>query len=323
LQEEAAGEAEPPVRRRPLEYRFDRAGVGKAGRERLRGSAFELSNPHGDPLRGDLLEPEAVSGPLPAVVVCHGFKGFKNWGFFPELGRRLAEAGFAAVLFNFSGSGIGPDLLNFTDLERFAADTTSRQIEDLGCILDALDAGRLGSGRVDLRRVAVLGHSRGAAVAILRAREDRRIRAVVSWAGVATFWRYSERELASWRKRGYMDFLNTRTQQLMRIHRDLLEDLEANRGSFDLLQAVARLEVPLLLVHGEEDVSVPADEARALCAAADGSRTALHIVPRTGHTFGAVHPWAGSTPALDEAIAISIGWLHAHLGAGAKERRPA
>ncbi len=154
------------------------------------GVPFEIPNLQGLPLRGDLLEPApGGGGAVPIVVVCHGFKGFKNWGFFPELGARLVQAGFAAVLFNFSGSGVGPDLLQFTDLEGFARDTMSRQLDDLGCVLDALHGRRLGSTRLDLSRLAVLGHSRGGATAILRAREDRRIQALVTWAGVSTLWR--------------------------------------------------------------------------------------------------------------------------------------
>src|SRR5687768_17465471 len=44
--------------------------------------------------------------PRPAVVVMHGFKGFKDWGMFPPLAERLAQAGFSAVSFNASGSGV-------------------------------------------------------------------------------------------------------------------------------------------------------------------------------------------------------------------------
>lgn len=275
--------------------------------------SFEIPSPHGKPLRGDCLEPEG-SGPWPVVVVCHGFKGFKNWGFFPELGQRLAQAGFATVLFNFSGAGVGPDLLTFTDFEAFARDTISQQIDDLGGILDALHARRLGSGRLDLQRLAVVGHSRGGAVAILRAREDSRLAAVVSWAGVSTLWRYSARELEEWKRKGSMEFLNMRTMQRMRIDSGYVADLEAHRERFDLVAAVRQLEIPLLLVHGSEDLSVPAQEARELQAAA-GGRAELHQVPSTGHTFGVVHPWEGSTPAFDEATRTTIGWLRQRLQA--------
>ena len=46
------------------------------------------------------------AAPRPAVVIVHGFKGFKDWGFFPLVAQRLAAAGHAAVSFNFTGSGV-------------------------------------------------------------------------------------------------------------------------------------------------------------------------------------------------------------------------
>ena len=69
---------------------------------------FRRIGPHGDVIRGDLRIPE---GPPPrtAVVVVHGFKGFKDWGFFPHLCEEIAAGGHAVVSFNFSWNGIGAD----------------------------------------------------------------------------------------------------------------------------------------------------------------------------------------------------------------------
>jgi len=274
----------------------------------MRGTPFECSNAHGDPLRGDVYLPSGASR-CAVVVVCHGFKGFKNWGFFPELAARLAQRGFVAVTFNFSGSGIGPDMQNFTELDRFARDTTSKQLEDLGSILDFLESRRIAEDRADLERIAVLGHSRGAAAALIRANEDARIGAVVTWAGVSTLWRYSEAEIETWKRRGFAEVLNARTQQLMRMDYSMVEDLEKNRDRFDLERVTRALSIPLLFVHGVDDESVPAREAHVLHAAAANGR--LHLVHGAGHTFGAVHPWQGSTSALDEAIDTTSVWLHA------------
>src|ERR687894_562892 len=46
------------------------------------------------------------SVPRPAVVIVHGFKGFKDWGMFPHLADRLGLAGFTAISLNMSGSGV-------------------------------------------------------------------------------------------------------------------------------------------------------------------------------------------------------------------------
>jgi fermentation-respiration switch protein FrsA (DUF1100 family) len=66
------------------------------------------------------------------------------------------------------------------------------------------------------------------------------------------------------------------------------------------------------LVHGEEDLSVPLREARELHQATAG-RAELLRIPRTGHTLGAVHPWQGTTPALERAIQASTEWLTKQL----------
>ncbi|HEX9709632.1 MAG TPA: alpha/beta hydrolase, partial [Candidatus Thermoplasmatota archaeon] len=89
---------------------------------------FEREVPGRRLLLGDVLIAE---GPPPrsAVVVVHGFKGFKDWGFFPHVARRLAAAGHAAVVFNFSGAGVGRDTEHFADLDGFARNTLSRELD--------------------------------------------------------------------------------------------------------------------------------------------------------------------------------------------------
>ena len=280
----------------------------------MHSTPFTIANRTGLPLRGEVLTPDS-DHPVPVVVICHGFKGFKNWGMFPALGAALAEAGFAVVQFNFSGSGIGDNMLDFTELDRFAEDTISTQVNDVGDILDALEAGALPTTNADASRVGVLGHSRGGATALIRAHEDQRLRCVVTWAAISHLLRWSERELQAWQERGYMEFLNARTHQRMRMNWDAVADLQDNEDRFDLQACTRGLQVPLLLVHGAEDLSVRVEEAQELYLAADPARSQLKVIAQTGHTFGAVHPWQGTTPAFEEAVKHSIQWFSSHLGA--------
>ena len=98
--------------------------MAKARLLRLIHTTFTREPRPGDVIRGDLRIPE---GPPPrsAVVVVHGFKGFKDWGFFPYTCERLAAAGHSVVSFNMSHNGVGSDLQSFTDLERFGSNTLS------------------------------------------------------------------------------------------------------------------------------------------------------------------------------------------------------
>jgi uncharacterized protein len=87
--------------------------------------------------------------------------------------------------------------------------------------------------------------------------------------------------------------------------------------ALDILRAAARVAVPWLLVHGTHDESVPFAEAERLKAVATGPNFRLLPVAGGGHTFGAVHPWRGSTPELDVVFDATLNWLTAHLGAAA------
>jgi pimeloyl-ACP methyl ester carboxylesterase len=85
-----------------------------------------------------------------------------------------------------------------------------------------------------------------------------------------------------------MDVVNARTKQVMRMSTRMLDDFEANRQRLDILAAVARLTVPLLVVHGEADESVPYTEADELVAA--GSDVSRVIIGAATHTYNAIHP---------------------------------
>jgi len=103
----------------------------------------------------------------PAVVILHGFKGFKDWGMFPVFAERLARAGYRAVSFNASGSGVDSEG-RFTRLEAFRRNSFSAELADLLTVIKALKAGKLG-GPVPAA-IGVVGHSRGGGIAILAAR---------------------------------------------------------------------------------------------------------------------------------------------------------
>ena len=89
---------------------------------------FEIPCKDGLTIRGDAYLAES---PLGTVVICHGFKGFAHWSFFPYLAQTLAQARLTALTFDFSGSGIGRDRESFTEAEAFADNTFTRDLEDL------------------------------------------------------------------------------------------------------------------------------------------------------------------------------------------------
>lgn len=246
--------------------------------------------------------------PAPAVLIVHGFKGFKDWGMFPPFAERLARAGFTAVSFNLSGSGVD-DQGEFSRPERFARNTFSAEQGDLDRILEALDGGSLGVPKPS--SVGIVGHSRGGGAAILLAGRTPRVAALVTWAAIATVRRWSEEAMRVWRAAGRLDVVNSRTGLVLPILTDTLDDIDANaEGLLDVEAAAARIAVPWLVIHGTEDETVPLEEAHRLMAARRaeaGAETAL--IAGAGHTFGATHPAAGMPPSLQEVFDRSVAFL--------------
>jgi uncharacterized protein len=269
---------------------------------------FSLVTPDGELIRGDLRLP---TGPPPrsAVLVVHGFKGFKDWGFFPHVCETLAGEGHAVVSFNFSRNGVTDDPGTFSDLDAFARNTFTRELGEIRRLLIEIREGDLLPRRV--RRIGLLGHSRGGGSAVLAAGEDGELDALVTWAAVDRFDRWADETKEEWRRERRIHVLNARTGQQMPLDVTLLDDFEANVERLDILDTARRLETPWLIVHGEADASVPADEARELARASPGA--ALEIIPGAGHTFEAIHPFAGSTPELDRALEVTGAHFRRHL----------
>ncbi|WP_164491806.1 alpha/beta hydrolase family protein [Staphylospora marina] len=262
-------------------------------------------------IRGNVTLP-AGDGPHPVVILCHGFKGFKDWGFFPPLADKLAREGYAAIRFNFSMNGMGENPESFDELDKFARNTFSREQEDLAVLLRELRHGRLPfSGRLDADRVSLLGHSRGGGNSLIFALDHPEIRSVVVWNSIHRADFFDPSFIAEIREKGTAHVTNARTGQNMPVSREVLDDINANRERFDILGRLPKLACPLLVVQGDADAPRLREGAPKLAAAAPRGR--LHVIPETGHTFGAVHPFAGMTPELEQAMKVTVDFLKESL----------
>lgn len=236
-----------------------------------------------------------------AIIFVHGFKGFKDWGFGPYLSKYFSDRGFLVVSFNFSHNGIGNNKTEFTELDKFANNTISLEVSELGEIIDLLK-----NGSLDLEingKIGILGHSRGGAVALLTVSKRNDINAVALWASISKLDRYSERQKSEWRKKGYFEVLNTRTNQLMRLNSTLLEDIEKNSAdTLNLEKSVRNLKCSLLIAHGDQDLAVPIAEAEQIYSWADKSKTEFYKIFGTGHTFDITHPFSGTNEKFEKLL---------------------
>ena len=209
------------------------------------------------------------------VVLGHGVTGNKDRPFLVLLADKLAAAGIATLRFSFSGNGESGG--------RFVDSTISKEVDDLGCILDALDGYEICYG----------GHSMGGAVGVIRASDDDRIRYLISLAGMVHTKAFAEREFGEetpdegtmWDdpdcplSRAYMDDLST-------------IDSVVERG--------ARIAVPWLLVHGSEDDVVPIQDSRDIFAGAPEPKQ-LVVIDGADHVF--------NDEAAPQMVAAVLQWV--------------
>ena len=245
----------------------------------------------------------------PLLIFCHGFKGFKDWGGFPYMMEYLSSNGFAAVSFNFSFNGVSKDNpIEFTQPEMFAQNTFTKELSDLECVINYFYT-NADEFNIDKNRIGLIGHSRGGGIAVIKTSEDNRIKALVTLASVSSFNRYTSEQKKRWKEKGYMEVENTRTKQVMKLNYSLLEDIEQNKDRLNIISAISEIKMPVLIIHGKEDLAVKSSSANELYSNSNKENSELYLIENTGHTFGVVHPFKGSTKAFDNVLEKTLSFF--------------
>lgn len=240
------------------------------------------------------------------VVIIHGFKGFKDWGFFPFLSEAFALSGFAACRFDMSRNGVGEDPEQFDRLDLFQEDTYSTQLADLETVIAHLRT----DAALSALPLFLLGHSRGGAIALLGSSRIENLSGVITWSSIARVDRWDESIKKQWRRDGFLAVPNQRTGQVMRVSTRILEDCEENQQALDVLRAVRSLRTPLLVVHGGSDESVSVQESIEI--ASHAAQPSMVVIEGASHTYSAIHPLINVPQPLRTATRVTLGFLTAY-----------
>lgn len=207
-------------------------------------------------LRGWFL-PCGQATPGPAALVMHGWGGSAQ--DMAGLAAPLLGAGLHVLLLDARCHGRSDDA-ELTSMPAFA--------DDIALGLEWLRS----RSEVDRARVVLVGHSVGAGASLLVGSRDEEVAGVVSIASMAhpeTFMR----AMLQARLPGPLTKLALRF-----VEHAVGQPFE----SFAPVQTITRVRAPVLLVHGEGDLTVPVDDARLLFARA-GERAQLLVVPGGNH----------------------------------------
>jgi dipeptidyl aminopeptidase/acylaminoacyl peptidase len=199
--------------------------------------------------------PPPVSGPAPAVAVLHGWGG--NAEMMLPLAQPLHRAGYAVLLLDSRNHGRS-DSDGFSSLPRFA--------EDLDRALDWLAL----QPEVDAARMAALGHSVGAAAALLVASRRPELAAVASIAAFADPESMMRRFLAAHHV-PYFPLGRLVLHYVQRAIGHRFSDIAPHN-------TIRQIRCPVLLVHGSDDATVPVADAMAIYARRPGEQVRLLIL---------------------------------------------
>jgi uncharacterized protein len=274
--------------------------------------AFTIPNGYGDYIHGELRFVGGVSG-QPVVIVCHSFMAFKDWGFFPYVAEQIARAGCVALTFNFSLNGVEDDGKKITEFSKFERNTFSRELHDLGVIVEAVERNEFGIREADAARLIVLGHSRGGGIGILFASTNRQVKRLVTWSAISTFDRWTNHQKEKWKKSGFLALSKDSAVSPLRLGAALLTELEQQPDRFDIIRAAGSIDIPWLLVHGKADVTVNCREAEALYAAANKTQTDLVLLDHVGHLYNATSREEDHYQTLDHLIDVTVHWIQRQL----------
>lgn len=229
----------------------------------------------------------------PLVIFCHGYKGFKDWGAWDLVAETFMKANLFYVKFNFShNGGTVEQPIDFPDLEAFAENNYSKELEDLDAMISFLISEENEfSNQIDANDISVIGHSRGGGISILKTKEDQRIKKLITWASVSSFGKRTSTtgDLEQWKKDGVKYVLNGRTKQKMPHNFQFYLDFKANEQRLNIENAEKNINVPHLIIHAKEDPSVLYQEALNLHQW--NPKSELFTIENSNHVFDAKHPW--------------------------------
>ncbi len=219
----------------------------------------------------------AGSGPQDRDGARVELPGYAPWRDFAAA---LVAAGFAVLRVDDRGTGASRG--------RFAGATTDDFARDAAAAVAWL---RRQKG-IDGSRIALVGHSEGAVVALLTARADPAVRALVLLGAPSR----PGREIARWQRQQLVSSDLARWPSTERRAVLAAAESEAERTAerdpwlrrwfaLDPRAVAAQVHQPTLLVHGETDRQVPPEQADELAAVlrAAGAEAAVQRVRDTDH----------------------------------------
>lgn len=186
----------------------------------------------------------------PAVILLHGFTGYKEEGHIEALANDLARNEFVAIRFDASGSGESEG----SSEKEYRIESYLKDIEVVQDFLAGLDF-------VDRQKLFIWGHSLGGSLAIIHSVDNSIIQAVCAVCAPTerTKTNWFKRIIPKWKETGWFIAPIPNRKSLKIPYEAVVDDSRYNSLDF-----VERIGKPLLMIVGKMDETVPKSQSKAL-----------------------------------------------------------
>ena len=253
---------------------------------------FVLQGSKGKPILLDVTFDDEIKKPLPTVIFCHGFKGFKDWGTFNFIDQYFAKQGFCFAKFNFSHNGTSLSCpTDFVDVEAFGNNNFLFELQETKSVINFLLKHDFKNFEIDTNNLSIIGHSRGGGTAILAGAQHEAIKKIIGWAPVHEFLKYWDATTLEKIKRdGVLWIENSRTQQRLPMYYQYWENYEQHLAMLHIPSFVKKLQKPLLVIHGKNDEALDYHHSEEI-KSWNPAFVELQLYNELNHTFGGKHPY--------------------------------
>ena len=225
--------------------------------------AFELLQPDGDHVRGYFHD----SGRGPVGVFVHGFRSHCNGEKSLAVARHAREQGWSWLRFDLRGHGLsGGDL---------ARQNVTSALSDLHAVFE-YTAGR---------ELILLGSSMGGWISTLASLGSPQ--RVLGMVLIAPAFNFVQRNfatlpaevLALWKHEGRMSFPDAYDREPYTLEYSIIEDA----WRYDVLDRAVEIDMPVHIVHGDDDSIVPLASTHQFIANARAENLELEVIPGGDH----------------------------------------
>ncbi len=221
-----------------------------------------FKNKKGDQLSGVLSNPSS-NQKKPIIILCHGFRSSKNSKTYLALEKRLNDHQLSTFRFDFYGHGESEG--------KFENVTVSEAKEDILCSIDYLKM-------LGYKKIGLIGSSFGGMASILAASETDDLFVLALKSPVSDYLgklvaKMSTEEISRWKEQGYINYEGPK------LNYSFFENAEKVDG----YAATEKIKIPVLIVHGDNDESVPIEQSKRTCSLMNDCR--LDVIKGADHFY--------------------------------------